>query len=108
MEQVDESGAHATIDRSVDDTGVPTITISGEIDMSNVSSIEGTFEEVIAEAPPRIVFDLSALEFIDSSGLALLLRVAGHVERLELRNPSGTIRRIIQVTGLTDILHVQS
>jgi anti-sigma B factor antagonist len=107
MEQVEESGAHATIDRTLDDTGVPLVTISGEIDMSNIATIEGAFEALIAEAPPRIVFDLSALEFIDSSGIALLLRVAEHVERLELRRPSGTVQRIIEVTGLSNILHVQ-
>ena len=108
MGQLD-GGSSATLGAANDDrTGLPVISISGEIDMSNVAAVETQLDSMIATGCDRLVFDLSALEFIDSSGIALLLRVADKIERVELRNPSATVLRVIQVTGLTDVLHVQS
>ena len=75
--------------------------------MSNVSSIEAQITDVIATASEHLVFDLSACEFIDSSGIALLLRAAETTGRLELKNPTATVQRIILATGLSDILNIQ-
>lgn len=107
MGQVGDGASQAVVDQSVDPDGAPVISIGGELDMSNVESIEVELATVVASAPARLVFDLSALEFIDSSGIALLLRAGEKVGRVELRNPSGIVRRVIQATGLSDVLHVQ-
>jgi STAS domain. len=76
--------------------------------MSNVASIEAELEGVFAERPSRLVFDLSALNFIDSSGIAVLLRAVEKTDQLELRNPSTIVRRVIVATGLADVLRVES
>lgn len=108
MGQLDNGGSRAKLDASLDGSGASVISISGEIDMSNVVSLEAELESLIAPGCDVLVFDLSALAFIDSSGLALLLRAAGKTGRLELRHASATVLRIIQATGLSDILHVQT
>jgi anti-anti-sigma factor len=107
MGQLENGGPHATVDHVVDASGLSVITIAGEVDTSNVASVEAELERVTGSAPELLVFDLSALEFIDSSGIALLLRSAGKVGRLELRNPSGVVQRVIEATGLSDVLRVQ-
>jgi anti-sigma B factor antagonist len=108
MEELEDGVAQATVGRSRDEAGAPVLSIAGEVDMSNVVSIEMELEAVLAERPSRLVCDLSALEFIDSSGIALFLRAAERTDRLELRSPSSIVRRVIQATGLSDVLHVES
>lgn len=107
MGQLDSGGSRATLRASLDGSGASVISITGEIDMSNVVSIEADLESLIPPGCDLLVCDLSALAFIDSSGLALLLRAAGKTGRLELRHPSATVLRIIRATGLSDVLHVQ-
>ena len=111
MGQVGDGASHAAVDQSVDAGGMPVISISGELDMSNAETIEAELAKAVAKAvakvPELLVFDLSALEFIDSSGIALLLRAAENAGRIELRNPSDIVRRVIQATGLSEVLHVQ-
>ena len=51
-------------------------------------------------------FDLSALEFMDSSGIALLLRVAAKTQTVRLLQPSPLVRRLIEATGLSDVLQI--
>jgi anti-anti-sigma factor len=107
MAQLEDGASRATVARSLDAVGSPVIAIIGEVDMSNVDSIEAELAGVLAERPPRLVFDLSALRFIDSSGIAALLRAAEKTDQLELRNPSTIVRRVIVATGLSDVLRVE-
>jgi anti-sigma regulatory factor (Ser/Thr protein kinase) len=41
---------------------------------------------IVKEAPDHLVIDLVALEFMDSSGIAMLLRAAGNTGSIEIRN----------------------
>jgi len=41
---------------------------------------------------------------MDSSGVALLLTVAGQVPSLEIRQPPAIVRRVVELTGLATIL----
>lgn len=107
MAELEEGASRATVGRSRDTSGSPVIAIIGEVDVSNVASIEAQLESVFAEHPSRLVFDLSALNFIDSSGIAVLLRAVDKTDQLELRNPSTIVRRVIVATGLSDVLRVE-
>lgn len=65
-------------------------------------------EDIIAAGTERLVVEMSGLEFMDSSGLALLASVARKVPEVELRDPSPIVRRLIELTGLAGILNVTS
>jgi anti-anti-sigma factor len=91
-----------------DAVGVPIITLTGEIDVSNVDSLRATIEPAVETAPERVVFDLTALDFMDSSGIALLLQAATRAGSVHLRQPSAIVRRIIEITGLSDVLHIDA
>jgi anti-anti-sigma factor len=101
-------GAEASVEVVVGEDGVPVFTIAGELDVSNVDELRAVVEPVLQQAPARIVFDLSALEFMDSSGIALLLQSAARVAQVRLRNPSHIVRRVVTSTGLTDTLPIES
>jgi anti-sigma B factor antagonist len=107
MGELDNGGAHATVSRSTDASGATVVSIIGEVDMSNATAVDSELQAVLRSEPALLVVDLSALEFIDSSGIALLLRAAEKTARLELRNPSVTVQRVIAATGLSGVLHVQ-
>jgi anti-anti-sigma factor len=64
--------------------------------------VRKAIEPVLELGPERIVFDLGELQFMDSSGLAVLLGVAERVPVVELRRPQPLICRVIELTGLTD------
>jgi len=97
-------GAEVTADAN----GVPIIKLTGEIDLSNADSVRAAIEPTVSSAPERIVFDLSNLDFLDSSGIALLLYVAAKTGTVQVQNPSEIVRRIIEVTGLSEILHMDA
>src|SRR6478609_6369589 len=86
------------------DAGVPVVAVSGEIDMSNVGALESTVEQIAAQGPGRLIFDLRGLRFMDSAGIAVLLNAASKVETVEVHDPSPPVRRVVELTGLTRVL----
>jgi anti-anti-sigma factor len=55
-----------------------------------------------------LIFDLSRLRFMDSAGIAVLIGAAAKVKAVHLRDPSPIVRRVIEVTGLSDVLPIES
>ncbi len=92
----------------VDATGVPIVSVSGELDSSNAASLEAAVAPLAAAHTERLVFDLSALRFMDSAGIAVLVGVAAKVKAVHLREPSDAVRRVIELTGLTGVLPIES
>jgi anti-sigma B factor antagonist len=99
-----DGGAQGAYETAVDQTGATVITLTGEIDVSNVEQLRAAMDPVLSGRPDRLVFDLGELHFMDSSGIALLLESAERAGDVVLRRPSDIIRRVIVSTGLTDIL----
>ena len=102
-----DGGARGAVERADDPSGAPVVQLVGEIDISNAESLGAMLDRLIGDETRHLVVDLGALEFMDSSGIAMLLKVAGRVARIEIRNPSDVVQRIIGCTGLTDILPIQ-
>jgi stage II sporulation protein AA (anti-sigma F factor antagonist) len=99
--------ATISIETQLDAAGSPTVILSGELDASNVASLEAAMTSVTARAPARVTFDLSALGFMDSSGIAVLINTAAKVSEVHLRQPSPIIRRVLETTGLSSLLTVE-
>ena len=105
MDEIDDSDASVgSAEVTIDDAGIAVIKLSGEIDMSNVDSLRDVIEPIVQTTHERVDFDLGALAFMDSSGIALLLRVAAKAGSVHLRGPSALVRRMIEATGLSDVL----
>jgi anti-anti-sigma factor len=75
----------------------------GELDMSTVPELETSLNEALARGRTLIV-DLSALEFMDSTGLTLLTRwsLAAERDRFDLALVPGNerIQRLFEITRL--------
>lgn len=82
--------------------------IGGEVDLSTVKPLESTLTAALSANPAKVVFELRELRFMDSSGIAMLLATAQRVERVELRYPTATVRRVIELAGLSTVLPITS
>jgi anti-sigma B factor antagonist len=84
--------------------GRRTLAVSGEIDMATAPSLRREIETLIAQAHSPAVLDLSAVTFIDASGLSELVaakRKVAHTDvEIVLADPSAACRRILEATGL--------
>jgi anti-sigma B factor antagonist len=107
MAEIGDRAEKATVDAALEESDASVIKISGELDLASVPGIESDIEPIIAAAPERLVFDLSGVAFMDSSGIAMLLRAAKRVARIEVRTPSAAVQLIIEATGLAEVLHVE-
>jgi anti-anti-sigma factor len=78
--------------------------LSGEIDLSNAEAIKRSIAESISNQELRLVIDLSAVEYLDSAGIAMLFdllrRLAEHQQQLFLLVPAESpVRRSLEVSG---------
>jgi anti-anti-sigma factor len=87
--------------------GGAVIRLVGELDVSNVDSVRAATAKAVSEGALHVVFDLADLEFIDSSGITALLAAVSQADSVRIRQPSVAARRIIETTGLTDVLRFE-
>jgi anti-anti-sigma factor len=83
------------------------ITPSGELDLATIGPVREEVDAAIAQGATAIVFDLTDVTFLDSSALALFAYAARLVERVQVLNPNAFARRVMEETGLADVLHVE-
>jgi anti-sigma B factor antagonist len=90
------------------DDGIQAFVVRGELDMNTAPELERSLEEALAEPGVSILLDLSTCEFIDSTGIALIVRTW---QRLEGKNGQGSgrlalccinhqVRRLLKITGV--------
>lgn len=84
--------------------GHPEITISGRFDAFETEAFRATVDELLAGPHSSLTIDLSEVIFVDSSGLAELVRTMKHCREadgeLYLRDPSDPVRVILELTRL--------
>ena len=89
-----------------EESGVPVIWLAGELDLSNAARARAAVQTALAGRADRVVLDLAGLEFMDSSGIAMLLGLSQQVREVEVRRAAGAVLRVIQVTGLDRVLRL--
>lgn len=106
MVELEGSGTAASVEGSIGPRGVPVIALSGEIDISNVESVRADIDGLLQGQPSHAVFTVDGLTFMDSSGIALFVQIHNRLGSIELRDPTDTVRRVIDITGLSEIFRV--
>jgi anti-anti-sigma factor len=91
----------------IDEADGPVVKLAGELDLSNIGVLRTTVDSVLSERPAQLAFELSGLDFMDSSGIAFLLRTNSAVGPIKLLRPSPVVRRIIETTGLEGVLAME-
>lgn len=93
----------------IDDRGdAITVTVTGEIDISNAAAVEGRLIALEEGRPTSLVLDLRAVTFIDSTGLSLLInadrRARKADRRLTIVAGEGSVERTLRTVGLHERL----
>src|SRR5688500_16765678 len=88
--------------------GAPGVVVRGEVDISTAAQLTEALDASIRDSVGAFVIDLSDVEFLDSSGVNVLVRARAVLEReeraLAIVCPPGPARRIFEVAGITDLL----
>jgi anti-anti-sigma factor len=101
-----EGASTVHVEESVDPSGAPLLTLSGELDVSSADCVRLVVDRVTAGAPDKVIFDVAGLDFMDSSGIAILVIAAERVGTVEVRHPSRIIGRTIELSGLAGTLEI--
>lgn len=83
------------------------IALFGELDLASASGVEEELVRVEATDVRSIVLDLSGLEFMDSTGVRLILGADARsrdAARLSLLRGPTSVQRVLQISGIEEML----
>ena len=84
-----------------------TLIARGHLDVGAVSTFLDSAKTLIATATNAILIDMSAVKFLDSSGLGALVAAKNAAEmkglNLSLRNATPRVLELIRMTGLSEV-----
>ena len=90
--------------------GYELLAVEGELDAATASRMIAALNEAFAELRLPLVVDLSNVDFMDSTGLALLMNAYRRVMRrgqgFAIVCPGGPISRVFEIADMVESLHV--
>ena len=105
MEVSQDRSSFALTSVAVDDGHL--VTVAGEVDIATAPALG---ECLVRFSDGDVTVDLSAVDFIDSSGLNALVTSHNQIERrgsrLVLRGTSSVTQRLLEITGLDEVLNL--
>jgi len=97
-----------SVDQPVD--GPAIVKLSGEMDVGNAGAVSECLVNLV-DAGADVVIDLSDLQFIDSTGLGVLVTAGGRARerghRIRLRAPGQNVASTLSVTGLDRVFTIE-
>ena len=87
-----------------------TVTLAGEIDLLTSTQLNRELDIVLDRVPPprRLCLELADVSFMDTTGVAILLKARRRALELDCRfvvtTSSRTIARLFEITGLAGLL----
>ena len=87
------------------------INMNGELDVAGADKVKEHLNELIEKKPIDIKIDCTDLEYIDSTGLGVLIGVLKRLKVNEkdiyILNPRKNVKKIFDITGLDKIFKVE-
>jgi anti-anti-sigma factor len=85
------------------------VSLLGEVDLSVIGTVDREMRRAEATDAAKIVLDLDELEFLDASGIRLLLKLSnrsrsngGRLRITRARSPQ--VQRVLELTGVGEML----
>jgi anti-anti-sigma factor len=79
-----------------------TLVLEGELDLTSAASLQACLDEIDANWAV-VAVDVTGLSFIDSSGVATLIKAHYRLDAvgstLEVRSPRDVVRQVLELTG---------
>jgi len=96
--------------RRVDVDGLlATVVLEGEIDIATVPPLRDALSSCVDAGCKEITVEMGAVTFLDSAGLASLAKTfigLGPGGVVTVSNPSNTVRRLLDLSGMSKVLTV--
>ncbi len=90
--------------------GHAVVILTGELDASTAGGLYEELAKLSREGVVHVALDLRALEFIDSTGISVIIaehkRTASADGELIILTPHHNVRRVFEIAGLMDVLDV--
>lgn len=97
---------------SKEEDGIGIISLEGEVDVYTAPKLKSRLIDLVDEGKYNIVVDLQKVEFMDSSGLGVLVgglkRVKSHNGSVTLVCTQENILKIFRITGLVKVFPIFS
>jgi anti-anti-sigma factor len=87
----------------LEETGVPRISLTGRLDTHTAPQLDAELSRLFAgeRSLPRLVFDLSQLEYLSSAGIRCFVRARKAIEpgggTVALVNPQPPVRKVLEI-----------
>jgi anti-sigma B factor antagonist len=102
---------HVPMQQGPATTAENVVRLPGHLDVRSVGDVRQELNDLIDATVGDVIVDLGAVDVVDATGLGLLVAAHRRVERLGrnlvLRHPLPPVVRILAVTRLSRILHVE-
>jgi len=86
--------------------------LEGEIDLHRSTRVERSLASMIKKKPDHLVVDLSGVTFIDSSGVAVLIRALQNIQeyggKFSIRGMNEKVRPIFEIARLDQVFVIDS
>jgi anti-anti-sigma factor len=94
--------------RTARDGDAHLVALCGELDLANAGTAKAALDASLGDDGSRVVIDMSELEFIDSTGIALLVAALGRnggEDRVRfVPSTAPAVTRVLELTGLSERL----
>jgi anti-sigma B factor antagonist len=86
------------------------VAVAGELDLASSPELEQQLEQVWSSDAEQLVIDLRALEFMDSTGLSIIVgvhqRLAETGRKLSVVKGPPQVQRLLDLTGVSERLQL--
>lgn len=90
--------------------GATVVAFRGDLDVATRRSARDALQAALNTGAGPLELDLTDIEFLDSTGLTVLVNTANEAQRLDrpftIRVPEGQARRTLELSGLAEELPV--
>ena len=84
------------------------VSLEGDADIDNEQYLREQFEKVLIEKRQNIVIEMSKLGYMDSVGLAVIIKVYKSINAdgytIKVKNPRGDVKKLLKTSGCDRIL----
>lgn len=88
------------------------IALDGSLDIYTSLDLKATLEEHVQGDTPEVIIDMEKLNYIDSSGIGILIKALNYVQglngKLSVANLKPVIEKVFKVSGLTTYFEILS
>jgi anti-anti-sigma factor len=92
------------------DGDAATVRIDGELEFATAPQLRTILLDLAHDGARPVVLDMRRVSFLDSVGISLLIqakkRLAASGSDLVLQAPQANVRRVLEISGVSDLFHI--